>query len=149
MRRMTRFGVSLEQGLLQRFDAYVKEARHRNRSAALREIIRNYLVSREWTAGTRDVAALIGLVIHNDSPGVLRRLQSLARAHRHYLLSSSSYHLHDDYTLVVAVLFGPAQLLQSVAQEFLSCRGVVHGNVIPLVPAPPCSHISTQASTNT
>ncbi|MCX7848157.1 MAG: ribbon-helix-helix protein, CopG family [bacterium] len=138
MPRMTRFGVSLEPGLLERFDAFVKAAHHRNRSAALREIVRSYLVDRDWAGGTRTIAAVVGLVLHNRSPLTLRRLQLITSAQRTLVVSDSAYPFHDDYTLRVIVLFGPAKALQTLANSLITCRGVLHGNVIPLVPAPPC-----------
>lgn len=146
MARMTRFGVSLERGLLARFDQYVALARHRNRSAALREIVRSYLVSRDWTDGSRQVAALVGLVLHDHSPDALRRLQSTKRAQRTLVTSDSAYHLHDDYTLHAIVLFGPGRDVQSLAARLISCRGVVHGNVMPLIPAPPCGGDAAHSS---
>ncbi len=139
MARMTRCGVSLEHGLLARFDQYVKHARHRNRSAALREIVRAYLVGRDWAGGDRTIAAVVGLVLHNDAADVLRRLQQIIRAQRALVLSDSNYHLHDDYTVQTIVLHGAGRAVQALAEQLISCRGVVHGNVIPLVPAPPCS----------
>jgi len=146
MARMTRFGVSLERGLLARFDQYLSRARYRNRSAALREIVRSYLVARDWADGSRHVAALVGLVLHDLSPDALRRLQSLKRSHRSFVISDSAFHLHDDYTVHAILLYGPGRDVQSLSQRLISCRGVVHGDVIPLIPAPPCSHDTSHPS---
>jgi CopG family nickel-responsive transcriptional regulator len=138
---MTRFGVSLEAGLLERFDRYVEEAGHRNRSAALREIIRQYLVTEQWDEHRGDVAAVVGLVYHNASHDVLARLQAVKIAHRDLIVSDSQHYLHAHYTLNVVVLAGNGAEIRTVAQKLKGCRGVVHGDVIRAAPGPPCGGI--------
>jgi CopG family nickel-responsive transcriptional regulator len=138
MARMTRFGVSLEQGLLERFDRHVGEAGHRNRSAALREIIRQYLVAQQWDDSTARVAAVVGLVYHNSSHDVLRRLQEIKIRHRAVIVADSQHYLHAQYTLNVVVLAGDGRTVRQATEQLKGCRGVVHGDVIPAVPGPPC-----------
>ncbi|MBR4820427.1 ribbon-helix-helix protein, CopG family, partial [bacterium] len=43
MAKMTRFGVSLEEGLLKKFDAKIEAIGYRNSSAALRDLVRHFL----------------------------------------------------------------------------------------------------------
>ncbi len=138
MPRMTRFGVSLEQGLLAKFDEHISKAGYRNRSAALREVVRNYLVSREWETGTRNIAAVVSLVFHNGSRDALRRLEKVRVTNRARVLSTTRHHLHAQYTLEVIVLFGPGSKVRSIAEQLLGCRGVVNGSVAPAVTGPPC-----------
>ena len=138
MARMTRFGVSLEQGLLERFDSYVEAAGHRNRSAALREIIRQYLVVQQWDENRGPVAAVVGLVYHNDSHDVLARLQAIKVAQRTLIVADSQHYLHAQYTLNVVVLAGGSDSVQAAARQLQGCRGVVHGDVIRAAPGPPC-----------
>ncbi|MGB6607828.1 MAG: ribbon-helix-helix protein, CopG family, partial [Atribacterota bacterium] len=48
MSDIIRFGVSLEKELLEKFDKLIKEKKYSNRSEAIRDLIRENLVKREW-----------------------------------------------------------------------------------------------------
>jgi len=48
MSHLVRFSVSLEKELLKRFDYRINEQRYKNRSEALRDLIREDLVVEEW-----------------------------------------------------------------------------------------------------
>jgi len=138
MARMIRFGVSLERGLLERLDACVQDARHRNRSAALREIVRDYLVARTWSDRAKPIAALVGLVYHNGARGIAAAVQKMLERARANVLGDTCHYVHEQYTVRVLVLHGPAPDVRALADACLGCKGVVHGNVIPLLPGPPC-----------
>ncbi len=51
MAKLVRFGVSMEEGLLARFDALIRELGYSNRSEAIRDLVRERLVRHEWEAG--------------------------------------------------------------------------------------------------
>ncbi len=135
---MIRFGVSLERGLLERFDAFVHEARHRNRSAALREIIRDHLVGRSWCESAGPIAAVVSMVYHNRARHVTAALQAVLTRQRAYVVGDTSYYVHDQYTVRVLILHGMAPHVRAVADALLGCKGVVHGSATPLMPGPPC-----------
>jgi CopG family nickel-responsive transcriptional regulator len=48
MSELLRFGVSLEKGLLDRFDQLIKKKNYTNRSEAIRDLIRQELVKKQW-----------------------------------------------------------------------------------------------------
>ena len=52
MTNVVRFGVSIEERLLERYDALIAEKAYVNRSEAIRDLIRAALVSEQWEAGT-------------------------------------------------------------------------------------------------
>ncbi|NLG84442.1 MAG: ribbon-helix-helix protein, CopG family, partial [Firmicutes bacterium] len=56
---MVRFGVSVEESLLARFDRLVKGKGYANRSEALRDLMRAQLIAEEWRAGAEVVGAIV------------------------------------------------------------------------------------------
>ena len=48
MSSLTRFGVSLEKDLLSKFDQRIRSKNYINRSEAIRDLIREDLVKKEW-----------------------------------------------------------------------------------------------------
>ncbi len=138
MTQMTRCGVSLESGLLKKLDKVVADAGYRNRSAALREIIRDYLVREDWDSGRTPMACVVSLVFHRKSPEVLRKLTDIKAIHRSFVTGDTFYHLHEDYSVNIVLLHGTQKDVRAIADSFLGCRGVVHGTVTPMNPGPPC-----------
>ena len=51
MEKITRFGVSMNSKLLEKFDDYIQRKGYTNRSEAIRDIIRDHFVSQEWIQG--------------------------------------------------------------------------------------------------
>ncbi|MEK7749932.1 MAG: ribbon-helix-helix protein, CopG family, partial [Planctomycetota bacterium] len=51
MSNLVRFGVSLDKELLRKFDERIKEEKYTNRSEAIRDLIRDDLVKKEWQEG--------------------------------------------------------------------------------------------------
>ncbi len=49
MSELVRFGVSLEEPLLQDFDRLIDEKGYPSRSEAFRDLIRDYLVQADWS----------------------------------------------------------------------------------------------------
>ncbi len=53
MSNLVRFGVSLEDDLLNKFDRHIKERKYTNRSEAVRDLIREELVKKRcWISST-------------------------------------------------------------------------------------------------
>ena len=48
---VVRFGVSIDERLLTRFDAHSADKGYVNRSEAIRDLIRNALVEEQWSDG--------------------------------------------------------------------------------------------------
>jgi CopG family nickel-responsive transcriptional regulator len=51
MEKVVRSGVSLNSELLKRFDEVIEEKGYVNRSKAIKDLIRNFLISEEWEKG--------------------------------------------------------------------------------------------------
>jgi len=62
MSEITRFSVSLENDLLEKFDHYCKEQHFATRSEAVRQLIRDTLTAHAWEAESQDAAGTLTLV---------------------------------------------------------------------------------------
>ena len=51
MGKLVRFGVSLDQDLLEKFDRLMKDKDYTSRSEAFRDLIRQELVQKQWQSG--------------------------------------------------------------------------------------------------
>lgn len=129
METITRFGVSISQSLLDSFDKFSAKKGYLNRSEALRDLIRDHLVEREWDEN-RDVVGTITLVYDHDVRELGEVLAHLQ--HRHHRLIRSTIHIHLDehHCLEVLVVIGKSGVVKKVADQLIGTKGVKHGKLV-------------------
>jgi len=126
---LQRFGVSMESSLLERFDALVRERGYANRSEAIRDIIRDVLVERQWEDEGTEVAGTITLVYDHHVNGLSDLLNDLQHEHYRSILSTMHIHLDEHNCLEVLVVKGRAGELRRIAERLIATRGVKHGKL--------------------
>ncbi|HEY8346225.1 MAG TPA: nickel-responsive transcriptional regulator NikR [Symbiobacteriaceae bacterium] len=128
MEELVRFGISMNAQLLAKFDEAIARRGYSNRSEAIRDLIRNYLVEEEWQDGDAEVAGTVTLVYdhHSSVSEVLRDLQ-----HDHHAHVVSTLHVHQDadHCLEVVVLRGRARHIKELADRLIALKGVKIGRL--------------------
>jgi len=126
MSDIVRFGVSLEKELLDKFDRLIKETKYPNRSEAIRDLIRENLVKREWVEG-KEVAGSITLVFDHHRRELMNTLTDIQ--HDFYQLIISSQHVHLDYDncLEIIVVRGRPRGVKELADKLRATKGVKYG----------------------
>ena len=127
MAGVTRFGVSLDESLLAKFDRVIGRKGYTNRSEAIRDLIRDNLVREQWELGTEQAVGTITLVYSHDVPDLSDRLTDLQHAHYRSIISALHVHLDPHHCLEVLVLRGKAKDLKAIADRLIGTRGVKHG----------------------
>jgi CopG family nickel-responsive transcriptional regulator len=127
MSQVTRFGVSLEEGLLAQFDRVIARKGYTNRSEALRDLIRDSLVRERWEQGTEEAVGTVTLVYSHDVHELADKLTDLQHAHYRTIVSTLHVHLDPHHCLEVLVLRGKANELKAIADRLIGTRGVKHG----------------------
>ncbi|HEY6096634.1 MAG TPA: nickel-responsive transcriptional regulator NikR [Candidatus Deferrimicrobium sp.] len=124
---ITRFGVSLDEGLLAKFDRLIERKGYPNRSEAIRDLIRDSLVRDQWELGDADAVGTLTLVYDHETRELEERLTELQHAHYKAIVSTLHVHLDAHHCLEVLVLRGKTALLKSIAGKLIGTRGVKHG----------------------
>ena len=88
MGKTIRFGVSLDSELLGKFDQLCDERSYQTRSEAIRDLIRNTLVQREWEQADGDLAGTLTLVYDHHKSGLSQRLTEIQHEAHHVIQSS-------------------------------------------------------------
>ncbi|RPJ74178.1 MAG: nickel-responsive transcriptional regulator NikR [Acidobacteria bacterium] len=127
MGTLTRFGVSLDDDLLDRFDRMIERKGYTNRSEALRDLIREALVRDQWDIGTTEAVGTLTLVYNHEVRELADKLTDLQHAHYHSIVSTLHVHLDPHHCLEVLVLRGKAAELKAIADRLIGTRGVKHG----------------------
>jgi CopG family nickel-responsive transcriptional regulator len=128
MSELVRFGVSLEKTLLEKFDTFIKERNYTNRSEAIRDLIRQELIKKEWLEG-EDVAGTITLVYDHHKRDLLNKITDIQHDYQKLIISTQHIHLdHDNCLEILAARGNPADL-QKLADSIRSIKGVKHGTL--------------------
>jgi len=127
MAGVTRFGVSLDERLLAKFDRLIGGKGYANRSEAIRDLIRDSLVREQWELGKADAVGTLTLVYDHETRELEERLTELQHAHFRTIVSTLHVHLDAHHCLEVLILRGKAALLKSIADRLIGTRGVKHG----------------------
>jgi len=132
MSNTKRFGVSLDGELLDRFDEYIEEKGYQNRSEAIRDLIRDRLVQREWEEdeGEGTKMAVLTMVYNHHKPDLQEKLTEIQ--HKGHNVVHSSLHIHLDHhnCMEIIVLKGRAQSIVQLGENLISTKGVKHGKLV-------------------
>ncbi|MEF2145049.1 MAG: nickel-responsive transcriptional regulator NikR [Desulfovibrionaceae bacterium] len=129
MGKTIRFGVSLDSDLLEKFDALCREKSYQTRSEAIRDLIRNTLVQREWEQAEGEVAGTLTMVYDHHQSGLAQKLTEVQHDSHDVVLSTLHCHLDHHNCLEVLVLRGDADTVKFLGQKLISTKGVKHGQL--------------------
>ena len=129
MAGIVRFGVSIAGSLLKDFDRLISQKGYRNRSEAIRDLIRDHLVKAEWSAGTQETVGTITLVYDHHTREIEDTLTALQHDFGAAIVCSTHVHLDHDHCLEVIVVRGRSHVVKAIADRLLSTRGVKHGGL--------------------
>lgn len=130
MSNIVRFGVSIEERLLDRFDELIAEKAYVNRSEALRDLIRASLVDEQWNVGDGEAVGTVTLVYDHHAHDLADKLTDHQHIHHHQIVSTLHVHLDSDHCLEVVVLRGVAREIRHIADELIGTKGVKHGKFV-------------------
>lgn len=125
---LQRFSVSLEQGLLAKFDAFLGARGYRNRSEAVRDLIRGALVREEW-AGDKEVMAVITLVYDHHQRQLQERMTEIQHDFHQQIVSTTHVHVDHDNCLEVIIVHGKAVEVRRLTDLLVPLRGVRDANL--------------------
>jgi len=129
MRRVKRFGVSLEEDLLKELDSFVKTHKFPNRSQVVRFLIRNNVVQQKWQHN-KEVAGCMVLVYDHHKRDLMNKSVSLQHAYEDLVLSVQHVHLDHHNCLEMIALRGKAMKLKELADKLIALKGIKHGQLI-------------------
>ncbi|MFW0764808.1 nickel-responsive transcriptional regulator NikR [Trabulsiella odontotermitis] len=126
---MQRVTITLDDDLLTTLDALSEHHGCRNRSEAIRDILRNALVQEKSQQADRQGYAVLSYVYEHEKRDLASRLVS--SQHHHHDLSVATLHVHISHEdcLEIAVLKGNMHEIKHFADEMIAERGVRHGHL--------------------
>ena len=129
MSELTRTGLSIDRELLAKFDVAIAKRNYKNRSEAVRDLIRDHLVGEEADSN-KVVVGTLTIVYDHHRPNLTEKLVD---AHHHAggsVLAATHVHLDHHNCLEVVIMKGRSKELRQLADQILSLRGVKHGQLV-------------------
>ncbi len=130
MSELIRFGISIENDLLEKFDRLIQERNYSNRSEAIRDLIRNELVREQWQDSEAEAVGTVTIIYDHevgDLPHLLTRIQ---HDFNRQIISTLHVHLDHDHCLEVLAVKGQTKIIRKIADRLISLKGVKHGKLV-------------------
>ena len=122
---LVRFGVSLEKGLLEKFDGLIHRRKYTNRSEALRDMIREELLKQQWEAGGEVAGAIIFIYDHHTRE-LMNKLTDIQHDSQEVILSTQHIHLDHHHCLEIIAVKGRVKNVLKLADSLKAIKGVQH-----------------------
>ncbi|MFW6128702.1 MAG: nickel-responsive transcriptional regulator NikR [Candidatus Aminicenantaceae bacterium] len=129
MEKVTRFGVSMDSNLLKKFDELIMKSGYKNRSEALRDLMRESLVDQEWKED-KEIVGILGIVYNHETHDLTETINHIQHQYIQEILSSTHIHLDHHNCLEVIILKGKSSTIKSISDKMLSIKNVKHGQLI-------------------
>jgi len=126
---LKRFGVSLEEEILDELDRFVKDNGFSNRSQAIRFFVEKNIAEQKWMCGHL-VAGTIVLMYNQSKRDIVTKITVIQQNYHDVILSSSQYYLDDDFCLHIATVKGVAHRLTELSDRLITIKGLKHGKLV-------------------
>ena len=127
--KVKRFGVSLEEDILNTLDSYVKKLQFPNRSQAIRYLINKNTVEEKWDRN-KEVAGAIVLVYDHHKRDLQNKSTELQHDYHELILSVQHVHLDHHNCLETISVKGKAGRLKDLADKLIALKGISHGQLV-------------------
>ena len=129
MAQLVRTGISLESDLLARFDRVIQKKGYKNRSEAIRDLVRDFAVT-EDAEENRTVVGTLTMVYDHHRPKLSEQLTEAQHHAESKVLAATHVHLDHHNCLEVIIMKGRSSEVRGIADRILSLRGVKHGKLV-------------------
>ncbi|HAU36109.1 MAG TPA: nickel-responsive transcriptional regulator NikR [Phycisphaerales bacterium] len=129
MSEIARVSVSLEKSLFDRLEKIVAASEYGNRSEFVRDLIRDYLVAREWES-ERELLGTISMVYDHHARGLTERLTHQQHHFPGKVLATTHVHLDEHLCAEMIMVRGRGKDIKALADRLQREKGVLHAKLV-------------------
>jgi len=126
---LIRFGVSIDEPLLARFDDLIERSGQANRSEAVRDLIRARLVEYETEDEDAYAFGVLSIVYDHHQRDLQDRLIDIQHDHTDHIISTTHVHIDHHNCLEVVLLRGPVGVIRRMSDTLSGLKGVKHSRL--------------------
>ena len=121
---LTRFGVSIEKNLLQKFDKKIRKEGYKNRSEAIRDLIREDIIVDKNRNSNEEIIGTLTMIYDHHTGNLNDKLLNLQHDHTKEILVTTHIHIDHHNCLEVLILKGNSNNLQNLTNSIKSLKGI-------------------------
>ena len=127
---LVRFSVAVPEDMLAGFDALIaRRGDARNRSEAIRDLMRAALVRENLRTPDEQVIGSLTMIYDHHTGDLTRRLDEVQHDYTDEIVSTMHVHLDHHNCLEILALRGKGARVYELADKLLGLRGVHHGEL--------------------
>ncbi|MCL2389569.1 MAG: nickel-responsive transcriptional regulator NikR [Elusimicrobia bacterium] len=124
---LSRFGVSINTGLLQKFDSLIKAHSYPTRSKAIEDLISNFINEVSTCQGKcPNVVGTINIVYDHNKRELLSRIVSIKQDFQDIVISSHQMHLNHHNCFEMIVIKGAHAKVNLLLDKVKAVKGIKH-----------------------
>jgi CopG family nickel-responsive transcriptional regulator len=129
MQNIVRFGVSIDEHLLEHFDALIARKGYVNRSEAIRDLIRTMIANEDISDPETDAIGTLSIVYNHHAAELADKLNDLQHHSFKNIVSTTHIHLDEHNCLEVLILKGKTRDIKSIADKLSAIKNVKNGQL--------------------
>lgn len=134
MERRVRFGVCLEEELVKNFDSEIRKKGYRNRSKAIGDLIRDWLIQQRIVLEEKEGVGVITLLYDHEIRATTDALLDLQHLYAGKVVATTHIHLTHHLCLEVLIVKGMISQIKEIADKLSPIRGVKQVKLTLTVP---------------
>jgi CopG family nickel-responsive transcriptional regulator len=136
MSELVRFGVSIDQDLLENYDRLINDRGYATRSEALRDLIREALIQQKIEMQT-EINALgsLTLVYDHHARNLAQEMGAIQHDFHDNILSVMHLHVSHNDCMEIIALRGVVSEIVELSNQLLSLKGIKNGKLFLTLPS--------------
>lgn len=121
---LTRFSVSLPEGLLQELDRRITARGYASRSELVRDLIREKMVEERWARGDTEVFGVLTISYDHHQRGLTEKITDIQHHAYVHVLCSTHVHLDHHHCLETIIVKGRPDQIEQISTAIGGIKGV-------------------------
>lgn len=119
----------MDESLLQNFDQIIDEKGYKNRSEAVRDLIRDAILQHKAENNLEVVAGAILLFYNHHQNTLVNEMLSIQHDYHENVLATTHLHIDHNNCLELIVVKGIANDLSTLSDKLITLKGVFYGKL--------------------
>jgi len=130
MEKIIRKGIAFDQEQLRLFDNQIRKKGYKNRSEAIRDMIRKGIIEEQQENPEANMIATLTILYDHHEHHVQDELTHIQHNHPNLIRSSLHIHINHDNCLEVIIIKGKVKNIKKLSDEIIAAKGVKNGKLI-------------------
>lgn len=129
MSGISRFGVSINKDLLDKFDKLIKSHRYPTRSKAIEDLMINYLTKESLTLDNTDIIGTINIVYDHHKRELLRKVTEIQHDFQDIIISTQHIHINHNDCFEMIIVKGQKKQAEKLFSNIKSTKGIMNASL--------------------